>query len=488
MANSTLKTIKGLSTQTIVTISMGVVEMVLFSLMSRLLTKDDFGYYAAISAIVLVFSSFSETGIGAAIIQKKKLTKEFIDNAFTLSFLFGSVISLVMFMTSGFLADVLIDHTAVFPLRLMSVTLLLNCLTSVNMSIMYRNLNFKIAGIVNLLSLVLTSLIAVILAYKGYGFYAILAKALLVSVFSFFFSFYLAKTKYRFTLKKNICVSILNFSGWLMLSGVFRNISHQIDRLLMPQLLSITQLGAYNRPKDFVNNISNKLNGIFDTALFPVLSSLQDNSDSLKKAFEKSFYYLNLFSTLLCLTFIVNSNLIIRVFFGDQWLYLQPLFCIFSLSIIFNADGRLADCYLRSLAMTKQQLYFRFIETAIKTLCVIACAKYGIWGVAISVVIADVAIKIFKVLYIAVNIGYKLKDVVHLLFESCQFCFVLVPISILLLLIISPSPLGNVILIVLYMIFTFLVFLAFPLVVGKRYCKEFHFKLRKYALGKVRTS
>ena len=85
------KIIKGISSQTIVTIVLGVVEIVSFSIMSRLLTKSDFGYYAAVTAIVAIFACFSDAGFGSAIIQRKDITKRFIDNAFTLSLIFGSL-------------------------------------------------------------------------------------------------------------------------------------------------------------------------------------------------------------------------------------------------------------------------------------------------------------------------------------------------------------------------------------------------------------
>ena len=88
-----------MSSQTLVTIVLGVIEVASFSIMSRLLTQEDFGYYAAITAITAVFASFSETGIGSAIVQQKELTKRFIDNAFTICLLFGTFISLLLFLS-----------------------------------------------------------------------------------------------------------------------------------------------------------------------------------------------------------------------------------------------------------------------------------------------------------------------------------------------------------------------------------------------------
>ena len=108
--SNTQKAIKGISSQTLVTLSLGVIEIALFSIMSRLLSKEDFGYYAVISAIMVVFTSFSETGIGAAIIQRKETDRNYINNAFTLSLLFGSFIMIILLLLSGVISDIVADE------------------------------------------------------------------------------------------------------------------------------------------------------------------------------------------------------------------------------------------------------------------------------------------------------------------------------------------------------------------------------------------
>ena len=72
------KLLKGMSSQTIVTIVMGVLNIVVFSIMSRLLSKEVFGYYAALWAVVTIFQGISEAGLGSAVIQKKNARKRII--------------------------------------------------------------------------------------------------------------------------------------------------------------------------------------------------------------------------------------------------------------------------------------------------------------------------------------------------------------------------------------------------------------------------
>ena len=72
MTSKTTQFFKGISTQTIITLVMGVMEVVVFAIISRLLSKTDFGYYAAISGIIAIFMSISEAGLGSTYIYLKK--------------------------------------------------------------------------------------------------------------------------------------------------------------------------------------------------------------------------------------------------------------------------------------------------------------------------------------------------------------------------------------------------------------------------------
>ena len=102
LSSNTHKVVRGVSSQALVTIVLGVVEIASFAIMSRLLTREDFGYYAAVTAITVVFATFSETGIGSAIVQQKALTSRYVNNAFTISLIFGCFISFKLSATKCF--------------------------------------------------------------------------------------------------------------------------------------------------------------------------------------------------------------------------------------------------------------------------------------------------------------------------------------------------------------------------------------------------
>lgn len=466
------KVIKGVSYQTLVTIGLGVLEVVVFSIMSRLLSQEDFGYYAAITAVTSIFTGLSDAGIGSALIQQKNIDRKYINNAFTISLIFGVILAVILCFTAGFLSELIVDSKLRIPLMLMSITLVCNSLASVNLSILQRRLQFLTMGVVNLIVLIISSSVAIYLAYKGFGFYAIVARAILTAFFLMVVSWLFARTRYAFDFDYEIFKSIFRFSGWLTASGIVRDLALQVDRLLMARLLSVQSLGAYNRPKEFITQISGKINGIFDTVLFPVLSGIQDEKKKLGAAFTKSLYYMNILSALLALSFILNSSLIIRVFFGADWLNLRLVFCLLSIALIFNIDARLSDCYLRSMGLTKEQFFFRLLQLGLQVVGVFIGANWDIIGVAISVVVANVIVVFAKLTYIAIKIDVSKKEAIKSVLETWKVSLFLLPLALCVLPFIPNTLTGNIMYAVYYVLALVIPVCVFPALFGRRFKAE----------------
>ena len=470
--SNTYKVIKGISSQTLVTLALGIGDIVVFSIMSRLLSKEDFGLFAAISAVTLIFGSLSEAGIGSAVIQKKNADSDYIDTCFSLSFILGLFFSLLLFFFSVPIARLVASDEIAIPLKWMSITILCNSLTSVNFGIIYRKLQFLRVGVINLFSLLVSSTLAIFLAIKGQGYYAILVKSICGAVVTTLVSFILINTKLRFRIERTYVKSIVNFGGWLTLSVLLRNFAQQADKLLMSSFLSVVSLGSYNRPKEFINTISIKLNGIFDTALFPILSGIQDNKNSIRNSFISSLFYMNLFSMILALSFIFNSELIIRIFFGEKWLDLQLIFIILSLSLIFNIDGRLCDCYFRSLALVKYQFFIRIIEFGLTIVCLLIGFNWDILGVSIGVFVANVLTILIKLFVISNRVECNRSESFSIILQSWRFILILVPLYIVCMILLSHTFIGNIAFLCVFIISLIVVFVCFPQIVGQKYFNE----------------
>ena len=196
-------------------------------------------------------------------------------------------------------------------------------------------------------------------------------------------------------------------------------------------------------------------------------------------------YLMNMFGLLLTTAFMFNSGLLIRIFFGEQWLNLKNLMLVVSCTLLFNVDGRLADCYLRSLAMTKQQFFFRIFEFVLKTLGVLLGYKGGIMGVALSILITNLIAKVVKIIYIGAKVDTKPNDVIRIVLSSWRYALILLPVSITSYIFLPQTLGGDIAMTVIYIATTGLIFLFMPSLVGKQYKEEVYVKVMSLVNNKL---
>lgn len=479
------KVLKGVSTQTLLTILTGIIEIVAFSLMSRLLSQQDFGYYAAVTAVSTIFAAFADAGIGSAVVQRKNLDQKYIDNAFTLSLLFGIFGSSLLVLCSGTAARYVADETMKVPLMLVAITLLTNTLSSVFFSLMHRKLQFLRMGIIRISALIVTTVVSIILAVKGFGYYAIIAKVILYSIITFIVAYFAAHTKYHLAFDIKTFKEIFGFGGWLMASAFFRKIADQVDRLMMSSLFSVTTLGIYSRPKEFINNMTGRLTDIFDSSLFPVLSTIQDENERLVSSYKKVLYYLNIVGLMITLCFMFNSELLVRIFLGPEWMNVNTLFIVLSLSGIFMINGSLGDIFLRSLAFTKQQFFLRVLQAVASILLILSTAKLGVLSVAVAYLLAYGLVVLVKMYYIANKINYGLLKALCVILKSFKVSLYYIPAYFLCVVFMPNTLICNILKMVVFGIITILVFLLFPSCVGEPYKTEMHGKIISFIRVKL---
>lgn len=404
MSIQTNSVIKGISSQTVITITLGVLNVVSFAIFSRLLSKEVFGYFAALGAIISIFQGISEAGLGSAVIQRKEFSPRFFSTAFTLSLVISTGLAFLLLILANPLAILVSDESLAWPLRIISLLLIFNSIESIGRASMMRGLNFFRYGRIQIASYILSYGIGIYLAYKGYGLYSLVAAAILNAILTCVFIFSTDVKLPTLYIDRKDCRQIISFGGWLTASVIVNQVTQQLDKLVMSKWLSVTQLGAYSRPSIFIGTIADRLNGIFDTVLFPILSKMQDDKDKIQESFHSAISLLNSFSVVLAAIFFFNAELIIQVFFGDDWLDITTVFRIISLGVVLMIDARLLDCFFRSLALVKLNFYLRFICMFVMLGALYVGAQYGIEGVAYSVVIANVLSIIIKMVALCKHI------------------------------------------------------------------------------------
>ena len=482
--SATNKFLKGISTQSIISLLNGIFQIAVFSILSRLLTKEDFGYYATLIGVTSIFVSISDAGIGSALIQSKNTSKQFVSTAFTLGLCISLMMGIFFLLFAPLIAKTIADDTIVTALRIMSIPLILYGLNSFAISSLKKNLHFKQLGVCKLTSYIFSSFIAIAIAYFGGGFYALIALFLLESLVFTILLYHKVRIP-RLYINAKDAKSILSFGGWLTFGVVLTAISNQMDKLVLGKWLSIEKLGAYNRPSGFISHIINQLNSIFDSVLFPILSTVQDSREQFCNVLYRSFELITVLGSTLAACLYINSDLIISIFFGNRWMDLSPILKVISLSAFFMLHNTLADCFIRSFNLVKVGFYIRLFGVVLFLSALYIGAKYGIFYVAISVLISNAIIVFVKLLYLSIKSGAKLFRLFEIFIRESS---TMLPVFFLgVVFTLFPNNLiCQLVECILCIITILIVYLFFPRYIGKEYSNMIYPKVKLLLKKKVK--
>lgn len=484
MSSKTDTFFKGISVTTLFTIVSGVLGVVYFAIMSRLLSKADFGYFAALTGIMTVVSAVADAGLGAAIIQKKDADKAFVSTAFTMSLTLGVFCFVLVFTLAPWLARLVADDYLTTPLRIMSVTLVFHSFSSVAYAQLYRALKFKRIGTIGFISNIINTSLSVVLAIKGFGLYAMISYVTFGPILTTLLLYTTSVKVPKLGVQNNYIGGIFSFGGWLTLSAICNKISTYIDRLVLPKLTSVETLGAYTRPASFTSNITGALTDIMDKVLFPMLADIQDDRDAARNVFYRAVELLNSFSVVLGCLFCFNAHLIITVFFGKEWVELVPVMQVVAITTVFFIDTQLVDCFFRSLNFVKTGFFLRLFALFWNIFCIYWGAKYGVMGIAVSLAFANVSFIVLKMFVLCHKIEANWKIMLKKWIKAWKPALPLVIVGVVFLMIFpSPNLVASICFAIVFALVVILEFLCFPKFIGEEYVRTVYPTLLKMLPG-----
>lgn len=427
----TQKTIKGVHSQTAIVALKAILSLVYFAFMSRLLTPDDFGYFALITAVTTILNSLSEAGLGSSVIQKKDINSDFASTAFSLSLCLGLFFSTLLFIFAKSFSY-LVCGTAELEIafRIMSSIIFIQAANNITWALYMRKLDFFKFGILQVCADTLSYIVGIWFAIKGFGFYAIVVASVANQLFLTLILAMMKKYQFRLVIVKSYVKEILGYGGWLTASVILRNLTNEIDKVIIGRMLPIADLGAINRPQGFVNRISSQVNGIFDTVLFPILSSIQDDKSRIGRAYMKIVTLVFSFSFILASGISLGSKLIIDIFFGSQWEHLRPILIIFSFAMIIHGFSRIADSFFRSLGIVRKYFLARLINWVIFVSAVWIGCHFGILGAALAMAIGSGLSCLVKYFMQKRQVGVSSRELMKEVIANNYFIAILFTLSV----------------------------------------------------------
>ena len=309
------------------------IQLLFSILLLRMLSKEDVGAVGIISIFIGIANSLIQTGFSQALMQKKEVKNLDYSTAFLSSLALATLLYLVFFFLSPYVAA--FYHLPVLTglLRLMALLLFPGAILSIQLAHASRALSFRPIFLCSFLSSLFSGILAIVFAKRGFGAYAMAYQQVFFTCFSVLILFILLPYKPGFGFSLRSLQSLFAFSWKLILSGIVDQIWQNIYALLIGKKYSVEELALYNRGEMFPKLISGTLSSLVSSVLFPAFSKLQGEKEKLLKGAQKSVSLSAFLLFPLLFGLMAVGKPLIVLLLTEKWLGLLPY--LYFLSLVY---------------------------------------------------------------------------------------------------------------------------------------------------------
>lgn len=333
-----------------------LLQLVVSMVLSRLLTPKDYGVVAIMQIFIIFFALVIEAGMGPAIIQNNKLTKQDTRVLFNYSALFAIVMA-ALFGGLGLLLSSIYGNPIYKTLTwVQSISVLMNGLNIVPTAILNKGKQFKLVNFSAVFGNIIAAMVGITMAFLGAGVYSLIASTIVSSTINFILNKFFANLKFISTWSLGPLKVIWNFSKNQFGANFVNYLSRNTDNILIGKFMGASQLANYNKAYNLVLLPNQLFQGVISPVLQPVLANYQDDEPYIRKNYLRIIHILALLGIPISVFFCMSAKQIIFFMYGSQWESAIAPFSILSSSIwlqmLLSSSGAIFQ------ARNKSKLFF----------------------------------------------------------------------------------------------------------------------------------
>lgn len=331
MSSLRQKTTKALGWDLFGTYTGQVISLVISIFLARLLEPAEFGLVGMSIVFINVLSVFADFGFASALIQRNDNTSLTYSSIFYVNVIAGLVLTGAVMLAAPWVGAFYNNDDVTQLVRIFSITFLLNSFNIVQRTILRKDLNFRVLTIRGIISQTVAGIVAIGLAFRGFGVYALVIQNILAALINTVILWRVADWYPRLEFSWAEVRKLFSFSAYVFAAHATRQVINQIDVMAVGKLFSPAMLGFYARANS-VNSLINK-NSVssISKVFFPVLSSINDDEERFKQVYLKVVNIVAGISVFLTGVFFLCGEELIIVTFGEKW---EPSVFIFKILIL----------------------------------------------------------------------------------------------------------------------------------------------------------
>lgn len=381
-------------------------------LLARLLNPADYGLVAMVFVVLGFAPLLIDFGTTDATVQKKTITHGDASALFWMKAAIAVTLMAICVGGSGPIASFYGEPELVEITIVSSLTLVLAALSSQHFALMRRAMHFRQIVMIDISSNAVSSVIAIAMAFAGWGYWALIAKLVLNLAFSAVGAWTVCRWvpgRPQFTPELRELIRFgFGVTGFILTD----NLARGVDRVAIGYFYGPDRLGYYQNSLLLYENLMNITNQLHDVAVSS-LSKLRDNVDELKRSWAAALSVLTFYFAPAYACLAVTAEDFVVILLGDKWAPSGLLLCIFAARGIAHIVERTLGWLHVPAGRSDRWMRWGMFSAVCQVAAVLASLPFGLAGVATAHAIVTYALCVPALTYAGKPFGITAMDVLR---------------------------------------------------------------------------
>jgi len=367
-----------------------VVRFGAIAVLARLLRPEDFGLIAMVTAVTSIVEGFRDLGLATATVQRPDITHRQVSNLFWVNAAAGAGFAACFCVSAPVIARFFHEPRLVAIAIVLSLAFVWGGLSAQHEALMSRQLKQGELSFIRLASTVTSTVAAVVLAARGYGYWALVWREVIRTALVSLGIWARCPWVPGWPRRGVATGALIRFGTELSATHLLTSLIASIDRLLIGRFFGAVPVGLYRQAQQLLMVPVDQLNAPITAMAQPALSALQDDPERYRRYYDRIAFLVALATVPLGVLVAVYAREIALVVLGAGWGQATAFIRIFGVAAAIRPAVATSAVVLITCGHSARYLRAAIAHSLLLAVLMCAGLAWGPEGVAVAHVSATV--------------------------------------------------------------------------------------------------
>lgn len=296
-----------------------IVSLGAMALLARLIAPEAFGLMAFGMLTVGYAEAIGDLGTGAALIYFPSSRKGAADLSFLFNVIAGFAWLGLIWLAAPAVAGFFDNPQATGILRALAWSFPLKALGNTHDALARKSLRFRARLVPEMGMALLKALVAVALAYLGYGVWALVWGQVLGTALWTTLLWVVVDFRPRLRFERGLLGPMLAYGWSVVMVNLVAAVVHHTDAVIVGKMLGAAALGLYHVAFKLPEATITLAVWATSRVLFPVFAQARQGESLLRSSYIEALRYVSLLTVPAAVGLALLADPIVTVFFGEAW-------------------------------------------------------------------------------------------------------------------------------------------------------------------------